>query len=389
MSVTINSITETSAGVLSISAYNNSGSGFSAVAVGKATNPTTRYGVANRAPGNFSVIVNIGCGGTAYVRGAWSTNGSTWSYGSNLTETLDYCKPAVNTLAVLNITITGATLSMSTSATPAVTAKSIELYTAGGSFIKEYNGGAGNGTYTVNATGLTEGASYKYRGKAVNAGGTTYGAYVNFTTTSRPTVTTQAVSSILTGSATGNGNVTIQGSTAVTDRGVCWNTTGTPTIADNHSHSGSGLGAFTSPITGLTEGQTYYVRAFATNSAGTNYGTVVTFIGGITAPVLTGGTDTGSFPNLGWSGVTNTPTWTGATHIRWYHKVSTAPSYTLIDTVVKSTLTKQYLGLLPNTSYSFYCTYYKTGLESSASNVVTINNSVSLPTATYSNILMI
>ena len=94
-----------------------------------------------------------------------------------------------------------------------------------------------------------------------------------------PTVTTQAVSSIGTTTATGNGNITSLGSTNPTAYGVCWNTTGTPTTSDSHADEGgaSATGAFTSSITGLTASTTYYVRAYTTNSADTSYGATVSF----------------------------------------------------------------------------------------------------------------
>lgn len=59
---------------------------------------------------------------------------------------------------------------------------------------------------------------------------------------------------------------------AITDRGVVYNTTGSPTTSDNKVSSGTGVGSFTANISGLTDGTTYYVRAFATNSNGTAYG---------------------------------------------------------------------------------------------------------------------
>ena len=91
------------------------------------------------------------------------------------------------------------------------------------------------------------------------------------------TVTTNTVSSITTTSATCGGNVTTDGGATVTARGVCWSTSPNPTLADNHTTDGSGTGAFTSSITGLAEGTTYYVRAYATNSQGTSYGTQRSF----------------------------------------------------------------------------------------------------------------
>lgn len=99
-----------------------------------------------------------------------------------------------------------------------------------------------------------------------------------------PAVTTHIVYDITSSSAMCGGNVTSDGVTAVTDRGVCWSTSHNPTIADNHTSDGVGVGEFTSSITCLTEGNTYYVRAFATNSVGTVYGDEVCFIAENTVP---------------------------------------------------------------------------------------------------------
>ena len=63
----------------------------------------------------------------------------------------------------------------------------------------------------------------------------------------------------------------------VTERGIVWNTTGSPTTADNKVTNSSGMGYFTNDLTGLTDGTTYYARAYAINSNGTSYGNEVTF----------------------------------------------------------------------------------------------------------------
>ena len=92
-----------------------------------------------------------------------------------------------------------------------------------------------------------------------------------------PTVTTANVTNIGTNSASCGGNVTNDGYSTVTARGICWSTSQSPTISDSHTSDGSGTGAFTSNITDLESGFTYYVRAYATNSAGTAYGNEVSF----------------------------------------------------------------------------------------------------------------
>ncbi len=96
-----------------------------------------------------------------------------------------------------------------------------------------------------------------------------------------PTVSTQTVSSIATTTATGNGNVTATGGANITERGVYYSTTngfadGTG-IKVSTTGTWSSTGTYTQAITGLTQGTTYYVKAFATNSAGTGYGSQVSF----------------------------------------------------------------------------------------------------------------
>ena len=92
-----------------------------------------------------------------------------------------------------------------------------------------------------------------------------------------PTVTTTAISAIDKTTATGGGEVTADGGADVTARGICWGTSQNPTVDSSHSTDGTGTGSFTSAMTGLTANTTYYVRAYATNSAGTAYGEEVSF----------------------------------------------------------------------------------------------------------------
>jgi M6 family metalloprotease-like protein/uncharacterized repeat protein (TIGR02543 family) len=87
-----------------------------------------------------------------------------------------------------------------------------------------------------------------------------------------PAVTTTVPTAIGTTTATAGGTVTSDGGTPVTARGVCWSTATTPTLADARTSNGNGMGAFTSMLGRLRASTTYYVRAYATNGAGTAYG---------------------------------------------------------------------------------------------------------------------
>ena len=92
-----------------------------------------------------------------------------------------------------------------------------------------------------------------------------------------PSVTTTDVTSIAETAALSGGNVTSDGGAAVTARGVCWNTHDSPTIVNTHTTDGSGTGTFTSTLTGLAYNRKYYVRAYATNNVGTDYGAEFSF----------------------------------------------------------------------------------------------------------------
>lgn len=91
------------------------------------------------------------------------------------------------------------------------------------------------------------------------------------------TLTTLPVGSIGATGATSGGNISSDGGTPVTQRGVCWGMTSNPTTANSHTLDGNGTGSFTSAISGLQPEMTYYVRAFAINSAGIAYGNEVSF----------------------------------------------------------------------------------------------------------------
>ncbi|MDD4501351.1 MAG: FISUMP domain-containing protein [Bacteroidales bacterium] len=86
-----------------------------------------------------------------------------------------------------------------------------------------------------------------------------------------PSVSIGIVTDITTITATCGGNVTADGGAAVTARGVCWSTSENPTISNSKTTDGTGLGTYTSNITGLSPNTTYYVRAYATNANSTAY----------------------------------------------------------------------------------------------------------------------
>jgi len=137
--------------------------------------------------------------------------------------------------------------------------------------------GSGTGSFTSNLTTLTMNTLYYVRAYATNSAGTGYGNEVSFTTKWPPTVITTDISKITIDSAFGGGNVTDQGGSPVTSRGICWSTAQNPTTSDPHTSDGSGTGSFTSQLTGLSLNTHYFVRAYAINNDGTVYGNEVSF----------------------------------------------------------------------------------------------------------------
>ena len=134
--------------------------------------------------------------------------------------------------------------------------------------------------FTGSLNGLTANTKYYVRAFATNETGTAYGDVKNFTTL-KPlklaTLTTTAISNITRSTASGGGEVITDGGAEVTERGVCWNASGSPTISGSHSINGSGTGIFASELIELTAGTAYKVRAYATNSVGTAYGNEISF----------------------------------------------------------------------------------------------------------------
>jgi hypothetical protein len=152
-----------------------------------------------------------------------------------------------------------------------------------------YTGTNTAATFNVTLTGLNFATKYYARAYATIIGsGTIYGEEYSFTTLPVvPTLTSAAITLITGNSAGGGGNVTAEGGAATTARGVCFGTTTAPTIAGSKTTDGKGLGAFVSALTSLKGNTTYFVRAYATNSAGTGYGPEVTFKTLVDLPTIT------------------------------------------------------------------------------------------------------
>ena len=202
-----------------------------------------------------------------------------------------------------------------------------------------------------NQTGSNTG-KYLLLQNVLIAGRTTGTAIVNL-----PTVTTASVSNISTTFAFAGGTVTDDGGGSVSARGICWDTAAAPTTAKSVSMNGTGSGAFTSMADGLLPGVKYYLRAYATNSAGTSYGVEHSFVTLLikTVPTVTTSSVSSVLATTAIGGGSVTA-WGGDTVIQrgvcW--NTSTGPTtanFFGVNGTGTGSYTVAMTGLLPNTTY--------------------------------------
>ena len=192
--------------------------------------------------------------------------------------------PVLTTTEVSAITQTTATSggNITSDAGSSVTARGVCWSTKANPTIADSktSDGAGVGSFTSSITGLAANTTYFVRAYATTSVGTAYGSAYQITTDVilPPVLTTIEVTAITQTAAASGGNITSDGGSSVTARGVCWATTTNPTIAGSKTSDGAGVGTFPSSITGLAASTTYYVRAYATTSVGTAYGNEKSFI---------------------------------------------------------------------------------------------------------------
>ena len=235
----------------------------------------------------ISSLTGLTANTTYYIR-AYATNGIGTAYGDvkSFSTTTATIPVGITTTAASTVTQTTASSggNISNDGGATITSRGVCWSSATISptilNTKTVNGN-GVGAFISSLTSLTPGTTYYVRAYATNSVGTAYGNAISFTTVA-PTipigVSTNTISLITQTTATGGGSINSDGGATVTSRGVCWsNTNFSPTIANTKTVDGSGIGAFSSSLTGLTANTTYYVRAYATNSAGTAYGNTITF----------------------------------------------------------------------------------------------------------------
>jgi uncharacterized protein (TIGR02145 family) len=130
--------------------------------------------------------------------------------------------------------------------------------------------------------------TYYFKAYATNSKGTSYGDELQFnTSTVLPILETLGIIEITSTSAQGGGNIKSDGGLSISARGICYSTNQNPTIASKKTTDGEGKGIFISTLTDLSPNRIYFVRAYATNSARTSYGSEISFKTLADLPIVT------------------------------------------------------------------------------------------------------
>ena len=322
-------------------------------------NPTIANFFTNEGTGTGTFSSNLSSllqGTTYYVR-AYATNSIGTTYGEQVSFTT-ISPPVLSTNLITNIGISTATGggNITNDGGSPVTARGVCWSSSQNPTLYNYysDNGTGTGQFLSNISGLTQATSYYVRSYATNAAGTAYGNQVNFTTYNLSSLTTNEINNIGLYSASGGGNITDDGGSPVTARGLCWSTSQNPTVSDAYTVDGSGTGTFTSNLTGLSVETTYFVRAYATNNTDTAYGNQVSFSTISTPSIITNDiTSIGANTAIGGGSVTSDG---GAAITERGVCWSTSPNPTMIDSHTSDSLgigtfASRISDLLPGTTY--------------------------------------
>jgi uncharacterized protein (TIGR02145 family) len=247
-------------------------------------NPTTASNKTTDGTENGSYVSNISGlqpGTTYYIR-SYATNSAGTSYGNELTFTTAINLPKLTTTLLTEINSNSAKSggNITSDGGFTVTSRGVCWNTSTDPTINDSKttDGAGGGTFTSNITGLIANTTYYVRAYATNIDGTAYGIALSFKTLATiPTLTTTLMNLLTSDSVVSGGNITSDGGAYVTARGICWNFTGNPTVSDDKTIDGAGIGSFKSSLKALETHVIYYIRAYATNEVGTGYGNQTVF----------------------------------------------------------------------------------------------------------------
>jgi hypothetical protein len=251
------------------------------VCYGTTVNPTTANSKAvDPSPGTGAYVSNLTglTPNTLYYVRDYAINSLGTTYGTQISF---YTLPTVTTNAVTDLTPTTGTGGGNVTSTGTVTARGICWSTSTGPTVAlttKTNDGTTSGAFTSSITGLTANTLYYVRAYATNSTGTAYGNEVTFTS---PFITTAPICTVTPTSAVSGGTISAATGLNITERGVVWSTVTGPTTADFSLIDPSpGTGTYISNISGLTNGVTYYLRAYCINNGTTVYGNELSFTTG-------------------------------------------------------------------------------------------------------------
>ncbi len=146
------------------------------------------------------------------------------------------------------------------------------------------NDGTGTANFSSQMTGLNPGPTYYVRAYAENQAGKAYGQVESFVTAVLPTIVTKGVTGETGTEADSGGENITDGGGTISSKGIQWSDVADFSTVLGANNEGTGTADFASTITGLTVGNTYYVRAYAQNEVGIGYGEVIGFASNITVP---------------------------------------------------------------------------------------------------------
>ena len=269
------------------------------------TSITAPTGYGNQADINgngTSVSCEVGIASKAWTSGAedpaaWTniTTSTSYSWGAATVAIRPAFAPTVTTQDESSVTQTTATANGNITATGGISPTvrgfawgTNSALSGGDTATTTENGTFSTGAFTGSLTSLTCNTTYYTRPYATNSIGTGLGTIDSFTTSScvsAPTVTTD-YSSYQASAATLVGTVTATGGENATQSGFAYGTNSTlsTVIATTTLGSVSGAVPFSGSVGGLSESTTYYYRAYATNSGGTGYGSILSFVTGNSTP---------------------------------------------------------------------------------------------------------
>ncbi len=140
--------------------------------------------------------------------------------------------------------------------------------------------GTTSSPFTREFSSLTANTTYYYRAFAKNSVGETVGTTTESATTNStdtaPTVVSENYSNLTTTSFRANGSISSTGGAAITDKGFFIKQGSNSFTSNDKVSVGSGSLDFQLDKTNLSSNQTWYYKAYATNSAGTGEGAVKT-----------------------------------------------------------------------------------------------------------------